>query len=151
MSGSFSRRAASRIHIAVFGSTGPIDRYSAMPSMNHSGIAIAPPAPEFALVLVMSYWKAWTSSWPSTWSVDVDRPGERQHDAALGGFGDAARAFAELPFDRVRLPEVRAAGVEDERLAAAELVIRAARQARIPALGHPRRHAAPPLPLPGSK
>ena len=37
MSGSFSRRAASRIHIAVFGSTGPIDRYSAIPSMNHSG------------------------------------------------------------------------------------------------------------------
>ena len=35
--GSFSRRAASRIHIAVSGSTGPSDRYSAIPSMNHPG------------------------------------------------------------------------------------------------------------------
>ena len=69
MVGSFSRRAASRIHIAVWGSTGPTERYSAMPSMNHRGSRtalgmfdelVAPPAP------VMSNWKAWTSSWPST-------------------------------------------------------------------------------------
>ena len=30
-------RTASRNHMAVLASTGPIDRYSAMPSMNHSG------------------------------------------------------------------------------------------------------------------
>ena len=66
MSGSFSRRAASRIHIEVCGSTGPIDRYSAMPSMNQSGRFRAPPLPELTLVLVMSYWNAWTSSWPNT-------------------------------------------------------------------------------------
>ena len=74
MSGSFSRRAASRIHIAVWGSTGPIDRYSAIPSMNHSGRLRAPPFPELTLVLVMSYWNAWTSSWPSTWSVSCIGP-----------------------------------------------------------------------------
>ena len=40
-----------------------------MPSMNHSGSVSAPAVPELTLVLVMSYWNAWTSSWPSTWSV----------------------------------------------------------------------------------
>ena len=37
MVGSFSCTAASRIHIAVCGSAGPTDKYSAIPSMNHSG------------------------------------------------------------------------------------------------------------------
>ncbi len=37
MVGSCSSRAASRSHIAVFESTAPMDRYSAIPSMNHSG------------------------------------------------------------------------------------------------------------------
>ena len=47
---------APRIHIAVSGATGPSDRYSAMPSMNHSGIAAAAgfSAPRPA-VPVMSY------------------------------------------------------------------------------------------------
>ena len=36
-----SGRAASRSHIAVFGSTGPSERYSAIPSMNQSGAARA--------------------------------------------------------------------------------------------------------------
>jgi integrase len=35
--GNLSWPAASRSHIAVFGSTGPSDRYSAIPSMNQSG------------------------------------------------------------------------------------------------------------------
>ena len=68
----------SRIHIAVCGSTGPMDRYSAMPSMNQSGSWIADgmlpllsgPAPR----PVMSNWKACTSSWPSTWSVSAIGP-----------------------------------------------------------------------------
>ena len=67
--GSCSRRVASRIHIAVSGSTGPTDRYSAMPSMNHSGMANAPADPELTLVPVMSYWNACTSSCPRTWSL----------------------------------------------------------------------------------
>ncbi len=37
MVGSDSERAASLSHIAVFESTAPIDRYSAMPSMNQRG------------------------------------------------------------------------------------------------------------------
>ena len=47
--GSFSRRAASRIHIAVCGSSGPIDRYSAIPSMNQSGRPSAPAVPALTL------------------------------------------------------------------------------------------------------
>ena len=49
------------------GSTGPIERYSAMPSMNHSGSVCAPvmPGAESGLV-VMSNWNACTSSWPIT-------------------------------------------------------------------------------------
>ena len=52
------RLALARIGIAVFGSTGPSDRYSAMPSMNHSGSASAPAVLLLTLVPVMSYWKA---------------------------------------------------------------------------------------------
>ena len=37
MVGNLSFSEASRIHMAVWGSSGPTDRYSAMPSTNHSG------------------------------------------------------------------------------------------------------------------
>ena len=57
--GRVSSRAASRIHIAVCASTGPIDRYSAMPSMNHSGRRWAPVSPGAASGrVVMSNWNA---------------------------------------------------------------------------------------------
>jgi hypothetical protein len=60
-------RAASRSHIAVFGSIGPSDRYSAMPSMNQSGSRSAPFCPGALLGdVVMSNWNACTSSWPIT-------------------------------------------------------------------------------------
>ena len=39
-----------------------MDKYSAIPSMNHSGRLRAPALPELTLVLVMMYWNAWTSS-----------------------------------------------------------------------------------------
>ena len=37
MLGNRSFARASRIHMAVWGSTGPTERYSAIPSMNQSG------------------------------------------------------------------------------------------------------------------
>lgn len=54
MYGSFSRRAASRSHIAVFVSTGPIERYSAMPSINQRGSWLAPlwPGAAFGFVVM---------------------------------------------------------------------------------------------------
>src|SRR5882672_4368227 len=66
---------------------------------------------------------------------------ERKDDAALGGFGDAAGAFAEIAFDDVGLPEVRAARVKDERLTVAQLMVEQPGEARIPALSQARRHA----------
>ena len=69
-----------------------------------------------------------------------DRAGKRQNDAALVGFGDAAGALAEIALDGVGLPEMRPARVEDERLPCAQLMIEQLREARVPALGHPRRH-----------
>jgi hypothetical protein len=46
---------------------GPSETYSAMPSMNQSGSELMPlcPGADPAFV-VMSNWKAWTSSWPMT-------------------------------------------------------------------------------------
>ena len=71
---------------------------------------------------------------------ELDRTGQRQHDTPLVGFGDTAGSLAHLPFDRRRLPEVRRAGVENERLPAAQLVVQQLREAGIPALRHARRH-----------
>ncbi len=66
-------RAASRSHIAVCGSTGPTDRYSAIPSTKKPGTlkrcAASSSPPPARPKPVMSYWKACTSSWPRTWSV----------------------------------------------------------------------------------
>ena len=61
-----------------------------------------------------------------------------QHDAAAQAFGDAAGAFAHQRGDDVGLLEVRMAGVEHERLPAAEMMIEHARQAGVPALRHAR-------------
>ncbi len=61
-----------------------------------------------------------------------------QHDAAAQAFGDAAGPFAHQAGDDVGLLEVRMAGVEHERLAAAEVMIERARQPGVPALGHAR-------------
>ena len=71
----------------------------------------------------------------------LERTGEGQHDTALVRFGDAAGPLAELPLDDVRLAELRAAAVEDERLSPAEVMAEDRADARVPPLGHPRRHA----------
>ena len=65
-----------------------------------------------------------------------ERAGERQHDAALQSFGDAARALADHAADDVGLLEIGVRRIENERLARLHLVLEDARQARIPALGH---------------
>ncbi len=71
----------------------------------------------------------------------LDWTGKRQHDPALVGFGHAAGTLAELTHDGVGLPKVRTAGVKDECLASAQLVVEQLRQPRVPPLGHPGRHA----------
>ena len=139
-SGSFSRRAASRIHIAVCGSTGPIDRYSAIPSMNHSGSVSAPPLPELTLVLVMSYWNAWTSSWPSTWSVASIGPASGRTIRRLYASVTPPVPSPISPSIALVCRKCGRAGVEDQRLAAAQLVVQQLREPRVPALGHPRGH-----------
>jgi hypothetical protein len=48
----------------------------------------------------------------------VERPGERQNDPPLIGFGHTAGAFTKVSFDHVRLTELRTAAVEHERLPA---------------------------------
>src|SRR4029453_1189370 len=53
MAGSRSCLAASRIHIAVLGSAGPSERYSAMPSMNQRGRRSAPFSPAGAPIGVV--------------------------------------------------------------------------------------------------
>ena len=48
-----------------------------MPSMNHSGMRTAvgtEPSLTGPAWPVMSNWNAWTSSWPSTWSVSASGP-----------------------------------------------------------------------------
>ena len=123
MSGSFSRRVASRIHIAVCGSTGT-DRQVLRHALDEpqrqregahrarADVRVGDVVLERVDELVAEHVV-----------TGLDRPRERQHDAALVGLGHAAGAFAELAFDGVGLPEVRPARVEDERLAAAQLVI----------------------------
>ena len=66
---------------------------------------------------------------------------QTEHDPPLGGLGHSAGAFAELALDRVGLPEMRPARVENQRLPAAQLVIQQTRQTRVPTLGEPGRHA----------
>jgi hypothetical protein len=70
MVGRSLRSAASRSHIAVFGSSRPSDRYSAIPSMAHSGNVLKPRL-EAGDEPAMSYWNTCTSSWPSTWSLSA--------------------------------------------------------------------------------
>ena len=145
MLGSFSRSTASRIHIAVCGSTGPSDRYSAMPSMNHSGIREDPGAAPVAVARIVARDVELKRVHQLVAEHVVglrQRPGQRQHDAALEGLGDAAGALPDQPFDGVGLPEVRRRGVENHGLAAAQLVLEEPRQAGVPSLGHARRRSA---------
>jgi hypothetical protein len=70
-----------------------------------------------------------------------NRPRKRQHDAPLRGFCHTAGSLAELSLDRVRLPEMGPARVENQRLPAAQLVTEDGRQPRVPTFGQARRHA----------
>ena len=65
-------------------------------------------------------------------------PRERQHHAVLEELRDAARGFADLAPDDVRLLEVGAGGVQDDGLAALELVVQHARQPGVGPLRHAR-------------
>jgi len=65
-------------------------------------------------------------------------PREGHHDPPLQGFGDAARALADVALDRVGLLEVGVARVHDEGLHAAQLVPQRRRVPGVPALRHPR-------------
>ncbi len=64
------------------------------------------------------------------------RAGEGEHHPTLEDLGDAAGALPELPGQGVGLPEVGAAGVEDQCLAVREIVVEQPRQPRVPPLGH---------------
>ena len=110
MCGSFSRSAASRIHIAVCASTGPSERYSAMPSTNHSGNARMSGRLRQSLARIGARHVELkrVHELVSEHVIGVgERAGHRQHDAPLQRLGDAARAFADEALDGVGLPEVR--------------------------------------------
>ena len=64
-----SLRMWSRSHMAVWGWSRPMDRYSAMPSTTHSGIWNSRMAPPLFALLAMLNWKACTSSCPRILSV----------------------------------------------------------------------------------
>ena len=109
-----------------------------MPSMNQSGmLAARGGAPRLSPVPpVMSYWKAWVSSWPMTWfrSPSVPPVGStiRRRSASVTPPVPSPR-----PCDDVGLLELGLGGVEDERLPAGQLVVQHGAQAGVPALGHP--------------
>ena len=63
-------------------------------------------------------------------------PGERQHHPVLEELRDAAGALADVAADGVGLLEVRMRRVQQDRLAALELVVEHAREASVPALGN---------------
>ena len=119
-----------------------------MPSMNHSGSDERAVGPELAFVFGDVVLEGVDELVAEHVVGRLDRPGERQHDAALRRLGDAAGAFAELPFDRVGLAEVRAARVEDQRLAAAQLVSRGASTGARTSARPGATRSGPPLPLP---
>ena len=137
--GSWSSRAASLSHIAVLESTGPIDRYSAMPSMNHRGSRFAPRVARRGPGARRDIELKGMNELVADDVIGVgQRPAERQDDPPPQRFGDAARAFAELPLNRVGLFEVRMRRVEDERLASPQLMAEQALETGQPSLGHTR-------------
>ena len=66
----------------------------------------------------------------------AERAAGGQHDTAAESLGDTAGALADPAAYRVGLLELRRAGVEDQRLAAVQLVIEDAGQPGIPPLRH---------------
>ena len=77
MDGSLPSSDASRSHMAVSALIGPSERYSAMPSANHSGgaMAIRVPSPAPARPRdQMSYWNWCAISWVRTCSKSLYAP-----------------------------------------------------------------------------
>ncbi len=108
--------------------------------MNHSGSASAPAAPDLTFVPVMSYWNSVDQLVADHVIGRLDRAGERQDDPALVGFGHPAGTLPQFTLDRVGLPKVRRACVQNEGLAPAQLVVQELGQPGVPTLGHPRGH-----------
>ena len=63
-----------------------------------------------------------------------ERPGERKHDAALENLRHPAGALAQLSPNRIRLLEIRVAGVQDQRLAAVQPMVEDLGEPGVPAL-----------------
>ena len=75
-----------------------------MPSMNQSGRARGAPASRGRRRRpVMSYWKAWVSSWPITWSRSASVPPTGSTIRRRKRLGHASGALAEITLDRVGL------------------------------------------------
>ena len=70
--------------------------------------------------------------------MSASGPAEREDDAPPQSFGDAARAFPDLATNDVGLLELDVRAVEDQRLAAAQFVLKQALEPRMPALGKAR-------------
>ncbi len=64
-------------------------------------------------------------------------PAGGKHDPAAEGLRNPASALADSPAYCVGLLELRCAGVEDQRLAAGQLVVEDARQPGVPPFRHP--------------
>ena len=93
-------------HIAVWASSGPTGRNSAMPSMNHSGSApIRSPRPRL---------KGMHHRVAEHLGGFGQRTAERQHHASCERLGHAARAFADQATDDRGVREVRMTRVEHQ-------------------------------------
>jgi hypothetical protein len=64
--------------------------------------------------------------------------GEGQDDAAFGALGDATGALADLAGQHIGLLEMRVRRIQDQRLAAAQLVLQQLGDSRVPPLRHAR-------------
>ena len=126
--------SASRIHIAVSGSTRPFEKYSAMPSTIHSGIISRL---KRRRLLVMPRGDVELEDVHHFVADDVIVlgvvAGQRQDDAVHERIGEAARPFADHLRRGGGLLEVGGVRVEDDRLAV-ERVVERPREARVPAL-----------------
>jgi hypothetical protein len=66
----------------------------------------------------------------------LERAGKRQDNTALVSFRDAAGSLAQLPFDGVGLPELRAAGIKHQGLASSQFMREDSGQPGVPSFGH---------------